>query len=182
MEKGVAATTLDVATRAGCSEGSLFKRWKTKEALFRAAMECGNVDGGLLASMPDRVGRGSVRDELVDFSLEAIAHLRKIVPLIMMSWSHRSPEGTGASEPPVPLRVLRTLTGYFEAEMRLGRVRRTDPEVVARTVMGALWHYAMLEVMFADQGMLPLPAETFVRGFVDLLLGGLEPAKPRGNS
>src|SRR3954470_13263750 len=38
LERGIRATTLEVAQRAGVSEGSLFHRFKTKDALFRAAM------------------------------------------------------------------------------------------------------------------------------------------------
>mgnify|MGYP001134528590 CR=1 FL=1 len=38
LEHGIRGTTLEVAQRAGVSEGSIFKRWKTKEELFHAAM------------------------------------------------------------------------------------------------------------------------------------------------
>ena len=38
LERGIRATTLEVAQRARVSEGSLFHRFKTKEALFRAAL------------------------------------------------------------------------------------------------------------------------------------------------
>src|SRR6188768_4305807 len=39
LERGIRATTLEVAVRAGVSEGALFHRFKNKEGLFRAAME-----------------------------------------------------------------------------------------------------------------------------------------------
>ena len=38
LERGILATSAEVAQRAGVSEGSLFKRFKTKADLFRAAM------------------------------------------------------------------------------------------------------------------------------------------------
>ena len=38
LERGIQATTAEVAERAGVSEGSVFKRFKTKSELFRAAM------------------------------------------------------------------------------------------------------------------------------------------------
>src|SRR3954470_21395089 len=39
LEHGIRATTLEVAERAGVSEGVLFHRFKSKEALFSAAMD-----------------------------------------------------------------------------------------------------------------------------------------------
>src|SRR5215831_3772725 len=39
LERGIRATTLEVAERAGVSEGVLFHRFKSKEALFSAAMD-----------------------------------------------------------------------------------------------------------------------------------------------
>src|SRR6478609_5715637 len=39
LERGIRATTLEVAERAGVSEGALFHRFKSKEALFSAAMD-----------------------------------------------------------------------------------------------------------------------------------------------
>src|SRR6186713_1398186 len=38
LERGIRATTLEVAERAGVSEGVLFHRFKSKEGLFSAAM------------------------------------------------------------------------------------------------------------------------------------------------
>ena len=38
LERGIAATTAEVARRAGVAEGSIFKRWPTKQALFYAAL------------------------------------------------------------------------------------------------------------------------------------------------
>src|SRR3954470_5307443 len=39
LEHGIRATTLEVAERAGVSEGVLFHRFKSKEGLFSAAMD-----------------------------------------------------------------------------------------------------------------------------------------------
>src|SRR5215470_10839817 len=41
LEKGISATTAEVARRAGIAEGSIFKRFPTKEHLFCAAMTPG---------------------------------------------------------------------------------------------------------------------------------------------
>lgn len=178
LERGIAATTAEVAERAGVSEGSVFRRFKTKHELFRAAMERGHPEPPWLPALLERVGRGDVKQQLVQLSLESIEHLRIVVPLVMLSWSNPTPAGLPCelTEPnPPPLRVLRQLSAYFEAEMRLGRIRRQDPEIVARTFMGATWSFAQLELIVRAQEILPLPAETFARGLVELLFVGMEP-------
>jgi AcrR family transcriptional regulator len=38
LEKGIRATTAEVARHAGIAEGSIFNRFHTKEELFRASM------------------------------------------------------------------------------------------------------------------------------------------------
>jgi hypothetical protein len=54
------------------------------------------------------------------------------------------------------MRTLRVLTRYFDAEMRLGRIRRQDPEIAARMVMAAAWHYAHFELMFGAMDIMPM--------------------------
>lgn len=183
LERGVSATVADVAERAGVSEALVFHRFKTKEALFAEAMEL-PLDPPWLASLPARVGRGDLRVELTEIAHEGIAFFRIIVPMAMMQWSRRAegkPHGLPRGASSGPIRGLKKIAGYFEAEMRLGRIARHDAEVVARTMTGALWEYVSMEIMFEGSDVLPLPEGTFVRSLVELLLEGLTP-RPKGRS
>jgi AcrR family transcriptional regulator len=176
LERGIQATTAEVALRAGVSEGSVFKRFKSKFELFRSAMFEAVEEPAWLRDLPARIGRGEVRDQLTDLGLEIIAFFRQIMPLVMMSWSNPSPKGLPAlleGPDPPPIRAVRQISGYFEAEMRNGRLRRFDPEVVARTFLGGLNQYVFSELLLKDLGELPLPPETYVRGLVQLLFTGL---------
>lgn len=182
LERGIGATTADVAARAGISEGSIFRRYKTKDELFRTAMQQGMCLEVFGDDLVERVGKGELKEQLYDLTIEAIETMRIVVPIVMMSWSNPGPTGCPAHllEPnPRPIRVLRAISAYFEAEMRLGRMRRRDPEIVARTFMGAVWNYAMLEIAFKAQEILPLPKESFARGFVDLQWSALDPTSDR---
>ena len=78
------------------------------------------------------------------------------------------------------MRTLRVLTRYFDAEMRLGRIRRQDPEIAARMVMAAAWHYAHFELMFGAMDIMPMPEATYIRGVVASLWHGLEPVRAGG--
>jgi len=177
LERGAAATTAEVASRAGVSEGSIFKRFKSKAKLFMAAMQTG--DPPFVVSLEARVGKGTVPEQLEQLTRDMYAFLRIALPIILMAQS----VGLSASElgkpntPPV--RVIKRVAAYIEAETRLGRIRRTDPEVVARLLTGAVFQYVLLDTVLHTSGELPLPFESFVRSLVDTLWRGVAPpAKP----
>lgn len=179
LERGLRGTTADVASRAGVSEGTLFKRFKSKEALFRAAMRT-PVDLSVFADIGDRVGKGEVREHLVDVGLRALEAFRTIVPFIMTVMA--SPDYPGLPHPGEgdhpATRSMRAMMGYLEAEMRLGRIRRSDAEILARTFLGSIFNYAWLDTTTHANEDLPLPAEAFVRGIVALLWAGIAPQPP----
>ncbi len=176
LAKGFSATTADIAEQAGVSEGILFHRFGTKQALFEAAMRP-NPDGVFeKLRLAERVGQGALEQHLSEIAIELVTFLRGIMPCIMMSWSNRAeggfPSALQAPNPP-PIRVIRELSRYFEAEIRAGRVRRVDPEIMARAFVGGLMQYVFIETLGAVHGELPLPAEMYVRGLIDLLMKGI---------
>src|SRR6185503_11820900 len=122
LSRGFRATTAEVALRAGISEGSIFKRFKSKFELFQAAMGSLDEDPPFVATLAAKVGQGDVRQNLMVLGAELAAHLRNVVPLHLMAWSNPGPDGTPsiltAPNPP-PLRILKAIRGYLEAEMRL---------------------------------------------------------------
>ena len=178
LERGIQATTADVAARAGVSEGSVFKRFKSKTELFRAAMGDRLAEPAFLKNLAGRVGEGDVREHMFGLGMEIIAFFRDLMPLMMMAWSNQAPNGLPAliSGPnPMPVRILKQLTGYFEAEMRAGRLRRQDPEVIARAFSGALHHFVFFDLLHRANGEVPLGDETYDRGLVSLLWSGCQP-------
>ena len=180
LQHGIRATTAEVAARAGVSEGTLFKRFRTKEALFRAAMDVSLEEDSqrFVGSLLARVGRGVLRTQLEEVAILGIEFFRKIVPLHMMSWSNQGRLGdSGEFEPHGEHRALggrRLFEGYFEGERRAGRLRNVDVSVLARAFMGAIYNFAAMEVIIGEGDPLPMPAETFARGLVDILLRGVE--------
>ncbi len=175
-DRGMRATTSEVAARAGISEGALFKRFKTKAALFRAAVEHVGEAPEWIALLPTRVGRGPLGEELESLALEMLQFARTLMPCVLMAHANNGegdlPVWHGTMPP--PLRALKALSAYFEAEMQLGRVREGDPEIYARTFVGPLMHFVVLELMHRSQDFMPIAAETFVRGHVRVLLRGIE--------
>lgn len=191
LEHGIRATSAAVAERAGVSEGTLFKRFGTKQGLFQAAMTVSLQDESqrFVGSLAARVGKGTLRGQLEEVALVGIDFFRKIVPLHMMSWSNpEKPQSDGKHGHPGAynekgehraIEGRRLFEGYFEGERRAGRLRNVDVSVLARAFMGALYNFVAMEVLTGEGDPLPMPAETFARGLVDILLRGVEaPLKP----
>ena len=183
LERGIAATTAEVARKAGVAEGSIFKRWKTKHELFFAALTPDDEEPEFVRDLGAKVGAGDVCETLTEIGLLGIQFFRKIMPLAMMCWSNPAASGlpaqlTGPS--PKPIRVLKKLAAYFAAEMQAGRLARRDAEVVARTFLGSIQHFAFLEIIDRNPDELPMPAEMFVRGLVHLIWNCIDPARTTG--
>lgn len=188
LELGIRATTAEVAKRAGIAEGTIFHRFKSKEELFRSAM---NVDPDTVVSLVEelraRAGVGELRATLIEFAERFMDFGRTAMPVMMMSWSN--PEGQLCHERTSERasryrRVLGALTTFFEIEMAGGRLRRADPEVMSRMLLGSLHHFCMIELFAGTAGDTPSAGE-FGQKVVDILLAsfeaeGTEPrARPR---
>ena len=74
LERGMRASTASIARAAGVSEGTIFKRFDTKQELFFASMGLPRpIEAARL--LAGRAGRGDVRTHLVEISVEIVAWL-----------------------------------------------------------------------------------------------------------
>ncbi len=86
LEKGFAASTKEIARRAGISEGVIFQRFSTKEDLFFAAMSSPLADVHQLLDHPPSTGRDLL--EKIVFSM--IDYFRETLPVLISLMSHPS--------------------------------------------------------------------------------------------
>jgi AcrR family transcriptional regulator len=179
LEQGIRATTAEVALRARISEGTIFHRFKSKDALFRAAMRFEPTQSPhLIEALLPRVGAPDLRGSLVELGKGILGLGRVILPVMMMSWSN--PSGEYSLEKLVNRREgfqqpLRSLCAYLQAEMDGGRLMRSDVQVLGRAFLGGLRDYCMTELLNREDPLRP-PMEAFVEGLVELLF---RPAKAR---
>jgi AcrR family transcriptional regulator len=175
LELGIRATTAEVATRAGIAEGTIFHRFKSKEELFRAAM---NFDPdaalALVEGLAGRAGVADLRGTLVEFAQGFIKLGRVAFPVWMMSWSN--PESQLCQERTSDRatryqRVVGALTGFFETEMQAGRLRQADARVMSRMLIGSLHHFCMIEVFMGGVEQ-ALTDRQFAEKVIDVLLAG----------
>ncbi len=176
LERGVRASTASIARAAGVSEGTIFKRFDTKQELFFAAMGLPRpIQAAKL--LAGRAGQGDVRTHLVEVSLEIIAFLREMIPRMTLLCAHPAYDPkvifAGDDEPP-PVRVIRGLAAWIAAECEAGRVGHCEPEKVARVLLGSLHNFVFWEVAGLSRGSSETARE-YAEGVVDLLWLGIGP-------
>lgn len=176
VRDGVTATTRDIAREAGVSEGSLFKRFPTKEALFAAAIEFPDVPAWV-SEMNSRLGKGELRENLLRVTLGMIQLLQERLPLVLVAWGSKpnTTEASDTAETPA-IRDCRKLSEYLRQEVALGRLRPCNTEAAARMLFGACINFVMDRLTLKQ----PLPSEEvtcFAQGAVDALWQGLAPAQ-----
>ncbi len=146
LEQGASATTALIAKRAGVSEGILFKRFKTKEALFEAALMSDRESNHWRKELIDSAGKNTPHHNLKTAILALFRKLEKLVPKLMIleGRGHHRPLPSGAKAP--PLEDAAAIAAYLKKEVKIGRVGLNHPELHAHEIVGAIVHATMLEL------------------------------------
>jgi AcrR family transcriptional regulator len=175
VRDGVTATTRDIAREAGVSEGSLFKRFPTKEALFAAAIELPDVPAWV-GEMQRLLGQGELRENLLHITLGMIQLLQERLPLVMVAWGSKPNPALAASdgEETPGIRDRRRLSEYLRQEIALGRLRPCNTEAAARMLFGACVNFVM-DRLTLKQPLSQEEVHCFAQGVVEALWEGISP-------
>jgi AcrR family transcriptional regulator len=187
LERGLDATTSEIAKRARISESVIFYRYKTKEALFTAVFERQLVMPPGFAKLAWRAGVGKIADNLFDAGMALVELSQRVLPFMMMACVSPTKLHVLAkhAQQPHPMRqeMIAILSRYFDAEMQAGRLRPALAEILTRTFFGGITQFVMSAYMERPPSEPPpseLDAPTFLRGMIDVLLQGtLERPKSR---
>ena len=175
-----AATTKEIARVAGCAEGSIYRYFPDKHALFVEIVRARFPEFmTLMEALPEHAGKGTVEKTLEDVATAAVAFYRGVIPMSCGAVSHRAlltqqrkyfdQTNTG------PLRAIRALAEYLRREQRLGRVAlRGSAEDAARVILGPCFAYAFLLEFVGDAASVGSD-ERFARGTVKTVMEGLAP-------
>ena len=176
LEHGFACSTSRIARELGISEGSIFRRFATKEELFSRAMGLPTTD--FAAAWIARAGEGGFDDQLEAIAHELVAYLRVAMPrMIMLRQSSLvdpvSMVATAVKAPPVVF--LDALSAYFAREGELRRFEASDPRIAARMLFGALANFVFFEVLGFEAHDSEATKRT-IRGMVQLMVKGSQPS------
>ena len=170
LERGAGATTAELAERAGVSEGSLYKRYKNKQALFEAAMRLEAGPPEWVMYLMDHLADDDLRKTLETAGELALQDFRQVIPYSNMSWSSRS--ATEKTRRPHSVAGTLALARVFQREIDRGRLRPMNPVVLVRVFVGAIGNYATFETVMRENGEEPVPADQFIREHVAIFLSG----------
>lgn len=180
LEQGYGVSTAAIARAAGVSEGSIFKRFETKERLFHESMGLPRLD--LRAITESRVGQGDLQANLTQLVMELLSFFRELIPRVMMTCSQPglSPVEQFRDNPrSTPALLLASLRDYLSKEIELGRLRPVMPDVAARMLLGAVHNFAFFEHLGLEAHR-PEETKAFAEGVVEHIWNGIRPDRPHG--
>lgn len=176
-DRGLSATTAEIAERAGISEGSIFRRYSTKTELFHAAMA--ESSPPWFETLEQIEGTGDLRVNLERLIDEMMTDFERVVRRfsIMIAFAAQSDYDMTGEE--IPVRIVRRLVRFFDAEKSAGRIGDVDSELLTRVMLGSLHHYTYAEVHGVNK-FFDMSRNLFIRSIVDLILRAAEPpVEPR---
>jgi AcrR family transcriptional regulator len=177
--KGLArATTKEIARVVGCSEGTLYNYFESKEDLFLCVLrERLPSFVALVRALPERAGSGTLRETLEEVANAALAFYSQSVPMAASIFS--KPELLARYSEAIrkrnggPHKANEAVAAYIKAEQLLGRVRAdVNPRAVADLLLGACFQQAFHR-HFLGEVTASGTEGNFTRAIVDILMPAL---------
>lgn len=174
------ATTKEIARHAGFSEATLYKHFADKTEIFVAVLhERSPAFAGVLGALGERVGQGSVAENLHHVTRAAMAFYDQAFIIAVGVFSERRVLDALRSDlyrmGAGPEGVNHAVAAYLQAEQDAGRVRGDlDPAAAASLLMGACLQRAFFRHFYDREAEDP---EARATEFVRVVIGGIDAAQ-----
>lgn len=172
MERGYsAATTKEIAVRAGVNECTIFRKFKGKKEIVLSAMQLPKWNPGL--KKEDFSTCGELEKDLISFSK---TYMKKVTPqMVKISIGLRAPElypDTAERILQVPLTFKAVLMTYFDEMQQKGYLSGADCENLAMMFLSMNFGFVFLSASFGRQLTL-LEQEQYITNSVRIFLDGI---------
>jgi AcrR family transcriptional regulator len=182
-ERGIkGCTTRAIAELARCAEGSIYRYFPDKHSIIHEIVRT-KFPGffAMVDTLPERAGTGTVRKNLEQLAVGALAFYRLILPVVFGAMADRElleEQRRHFAERKVgPMKFLGSVAAYLNRERRMGRIsERASTEHAARLLLGTCFSQASVEALLGEEASIGTD-EHFARDIVRTLMEGLEPAK-----
>jgi len=177
IEEGFRARTSKVAQLAGVSEGTIFKRFETKERLFLAALQI-PYPAPWHRLLERLAGDGDVRENLITIGVGMLTFFQQTIPQMLAAAGVKFGPPPGPHHPDEHMdRMIQNdldkIHDYLKHEQDLGRIRKMNPRLLAAMLFGCFANPALRAALPEEQtdAEIRLSAEEMV----DILWSGLRP-------
>jgi len=176
------ATTKDIAKKAAVNEVTIFRQFRSKRALFNAVM----VERSPLVQAEKVVSldlRTPVEQQMVQNLRSVLGVLRANKQLFMVALGDawRQPKTKTTTTNMIIQKGIDFVSAFMLSLMDAGKIRRTDPRIAARMIMGAMQAYFITTDLLEIGKPSQAEEERILRGFVDIFLNGMR-TEQRGDS
>jgi len=173
------ATTKRIAAEAGVNEVTLFRKFKSKELLLKAAKKRSAnkflEELELLFTIDDN---GDIRTYLTTIWQNASEMINKRINLIWISMEEV--RGIPFEEkvlPKISKMIIDHLANYFRKQIKNGLIRNINPELAALNIFSIVFQTNIVWKIY-DQNP-PLEEKCIIENFLEIFLKGILVPKPK---
>jgi len=167
------ATTREIARQAGVNEVTLFRYFGSKEALFASVIEERSPLVQIRRTIS--IDADTSIDDLLIHNVKAVLEAlraNKHLYMVLLGDAWRIPKTRAMINDLAIQRGMSLVSGFIEAQMEVGRLRKMDPVLAGRALMGMVQLYFLMNELLLDRKIDPEEDERVVRGFVSIFLDG----------
>lgn len=178
-----AATTKEIADRAGVNEVTLFRTFGTKQALYAAMITERSLVPSIIRSVDFDLS--TPVEQMMERNASAVLAVLKAnrnMFMLVLNDVWRQPRARRTfGEGPLQ-KAIDFLASMLKGQMDAGRLRRMEPELAARAMIGMVQAYFLTNYLIQGSEDDPDKDGRFVRGFVSIFLHGMLPGEEGGRA